>query len=117
MEPRSGPIIPWQRKNGFPLRLSTEASINLADDDELLDLMYEANFRHHYEHSQPYQGRGTGSQQPTRGYQSGQNYLPTQAEQLTGYPPAEVPQGWNAQWQQASQGRGPMGSSLDGQPR
>lgn len=38
-------IIPWQEKNGYPLRLSTEASINLADDDELLDLLYRANFR------------------------------------------------------------------------
>jgi radical SAM superfamily enzyme YgiQ (UPF0313 family) len=38
-------IIPWQEKHGFPLRLMTEASINLADDQELLDLMYQANFR------------------------------------------------------------------------
>ncbi len=38
-------IIPWQRKHGYPLRLTTEASINLADDAELLDLMYQANFR------------------------------------------------------------------------
>ena len=38
-------IIAWQKRNGYPLRLNTEASINLADDCELLDLMYEANFR------------------------------------------------------------------------
>jgi radical SAM superfamily enzyme YgiQ (UPF0313 family) len=38
-------IVAWQRDNGYPLRLSTEASINLADDDDLLELMYEANFR------------------------------------------------------------------------
>lgn len=38
-------IIPWQQKHGYPLRLTTEASINLADDAELLDLMYKANFR------------------------------------------------------------------------
>lgn len=38
-------IIPWQKKHNYPLRLQTEASINLADDPELLDLMYEANFR------------------------------------------------------------------------
>ena len=38
-------IIPWQRKHGYPLRLMTEASINLADDAELLELMYQANFR------------------------------------------------------------------------
>ena len=28
---------------------------------------YQNNFRHHYEHSQPYQGRGTGSPQPAHG--------------------------------------------------
>jgi radical SAM superfamily enzyme YgiQ (UPF0313 family) len=39
-------LVPWQEKNGYPLRLSTEASINLADDRELLELLYAANFRH-----------------------------------------------------------------------
>ncbi|MGH7930679.1 MAG: radical SAM protein, partial [Candidatus Binatia bacterium] len=38
-------IIPWQQKNGYPLRLTTEASVNLADDPELLELLYQANFR------------------------------------------------------------------------
>jgi len=38
-------IIPWQRHHGYPLRLTTEASVNLADDTELMNLMYEANFR------------------------------------------------------------------------
>jgi len=38
-------IIAWQKQHGYPLRLNTEASINLADDAELLNLMYEANFR------------------------------------------------------------------------
>lgn len=38
-------IIPWQQKHGYPLRLTTEASINLADDAELLELLYQANFR------------------------------------------------------------------------
>jgi len=38
-------IIVWQEKHGYPLRLNTEASINLADDPKLLDLMYRANFR------------------------------------------------------------------------
>src|SRR4029077_14010974 len=38
-------IIPWQQEHGYPLRLTTEASINLADDAELLELLYEANFR------------------------------------------------------------------------
>ncbi len=35
----------WQRANGYPLRISTEASIDLADDPELISLMVEANFR------------------------------------------------------------------------
>ena len=38
-------IIPWQQKHSYPLRLTTEASINLADDPELLELLYQANFR------------------------------------------------------------------------
>lgn len=38
-------IIPWQEENNYPLRLMTEASVNLADDEELLELMYQANFR------------------------------------------------------------------------
>jgi radical SAM superfamily enzyme YgiQ (UPF0313 family) len=36
-------VIDWQRANGFPLTFVTEASIDLADDDELLQLMTEAN--------------------------------------------------------------------------
>jgi radical SAM superfamily enzyme YgiQ (UPF0313 family) len=39
-------LVEWQEKNGYPLRLSTEASMNLADDAELMDLMYRANFRY-----------------------------------------------------------------------
>ena len=38
-------IIAWQREHGYPLQLSTEASINLADDLELVELMVKANFR------------------------------------------------------------------------
>ena len=38
-------IVTWQKQHGYPLRLNTEASINLADDPELLNLLYEANFR------------------------------------------------------------------------
>jgi radical SAM superfamily enzyme YgiQ (UPF0313 family) len=38
-------IIAWQQRYSYPLRLNTEASINLADDPELLDLLYQANFR------------------------------------------------------------------------
>jgi len=38
-------IIPWMEEHGYPLRLTTEASIDLANDADLLDLMYRANFR------------------------------------------------------------------------
>jgi len=37
-------IIAWQRENAYPLNLMTEASIDLAEDDEMLALMVEANF-------------------------------------------------------------------------
>ncbi len=37
-------VIAWQKRRGYPLTLFTEASIDLADDPELLDLMVEANF-------------------------------------------------------------------------
>ena len=37
-------LIAWQRQRGFPFEFSTEASVNLADDDELLGLLRDANF-------------------------------------------------------------------------
>ena len=37
-------IVGWQLRHGFPLTLVTEASIDLADDPELMELMVEANF-------------------------------------------------------------------------
>jgi radical SAM superfamily enzyme YgiQ (UPF0313 family) len=37
-------IATWMRKRKFPFVLSTEASINLADDEELMRLLTEANF-------------------------------------------------------------------------
>jgi len=35
-------MIDWQRRHGYPLALFTEASLDLAEDDELLRLMAEA---------------------------------------------------------------------------
>lgn len=37
-------LIAWQEKHRRPFEFSTEASINLADDDELLQLMQQAGF-------------------------------------------------------------------------
>jgi len=37
-------LIAWQKAHGYPFKFSTEASINLADDAELLALMRAANF-------------------------------------------------------------------------
>ena len=38
-------LIPWMAEHGYPFSLITEASVNLAEDQELLDLMIAANFR------------------------------------------------------------------------
>lgn len=37
-------LIPWMAAHGYPFRLATEASIDLAQDQELLELMVAANF-------------------------------------------------------------------------
>ena len=37
-------IVSWQEHHGFPFAFFTEASIDLAQDDELLDLMEQASF-------------------------------------------------------------------------
>jgi radical SAM superfamily enzyme YgiQ (UPF0313 family) len=37
-------VVAWQEKENYPLTLFTEASIDLADDPELMDLMVQANF-------------------------------------------------------------------------
>jgi len=36
-------VADWQKANGYPLTFFTEASLDLADDDELIELMIEAN--------------------------------------------------------------------------
>lgn len=38
-------LVEWQESRGYPLTFSTEASVNLADDREMIDLMVRANFR------------------------------------------------------------------------
>ena len=38
-------LIPWMEQHHYPLKLMTEASIDLANDAELLEMMYRANFR------------------------------------------------------------------------
>ena len=38
-------LIAWQKKHGYPFSLLTEASVNLADDDDLLASMKDAGFR------------------------------------------------------------------------
>jgi len=37
-------IADWQRRHGFPITFFAEASVDLADDSELMQLMTEANF-------------------------------------------------------------------------
>jgi radical SAM superfamily enzyme YgiQ (UPF0313 family) len=38
-------LVDWSRDNGYPFSYITEASINLADDDSLLQMMENAGFR------------------------------------------------------------------------
>jgi len=37
-------LAAWQEQRGYPFEFSTEASINLADDEQLLQMMRQANF-------------------------------------------------------------------------
>jgi tRNA A37 methylthiotransferase MiaB len=37
-------IVSWQESRGYPFSFNTEASVDLAQDDELIDLMVEAGF-------------------------------------------------------------------------
>jgi radical SAM superfamily enzyme YgiQ (UPF0313 family) len=39
-------LKPWSKDHGYPFYFTTEASVNLADDDELLQLMKEVDFRY-----------------------------------------------------------------------
>lgn len=37
-------LIAWQKEHRYPFMLTTEASLNLADDDRMLELLRDANF-------------------------------------------------------------------------
>jgi radical SAM superfamily enzyme YgiQ (UPF0313 family) len=37
-------LIPWMQEHGYPFTLMTEASLNLAEDDEMIELMVQAGF-------------------------------------------------------------------------
>lgn len=37
-------LIEWQKRHGYPFEMSTEASLNLSDDNALLEMMQEAGF-------------------------------------------------------------------------
>jgi radical SAM superfamily enzyme YgiQ (UPF0313 family) len=37
-------LIAWQKAHGYPFEFGTEASVNLADDDQLLKMLGDANF-------------------------------------------------------------------------
>ena len=37
-------LTAWQKANGYPIEFMTEVSLNIAQDDELLDLMAQAHF-------------------------------------------------------------------------
>ncbi len=39
-------LISWSKERNFPFNFTTEVSINLADDDELVQMMVEAGFDH-----------------------------------------------------------------------
>jgi hypothetical protein len=37
-------LVAWQKAHGYPFEFASEASLNLADDDQILGLLREANF-------------------------------------------------------------------------
>ena len=45
IKPMLRDIVAWQQERAYPLTLFTEASIDLAEDEELMELMGRANFQ------------------------------------------------------------------------
>jgi len=45
IKPLLGDVIAWQRSHGYPLAFFTEASLDLAEDPELMQLMVDANIQ------------------------------------------------------------------------
>lgn len=45
-KPLLAEVVAWSKQRKYPFVFSTEASVNLADDDELLELMSDAQFRY-----------------------------------------------------------------------
>ncbi|PZO48655.1 MAG: B12-binding domain-containing radical SAM protein, partial [Phormidesmis priestleyi] len=37
-------LAPWMKEKGYPFTFSTEASVDLANDQEMMDMMTECNF-------------------------------------------------------------------------
>jgi phosphatidylserine/phosphatidylglycerophosphate/cardiolipin synthase-like enzyme len=64
---------------------------------------YAENFRRHFEHSQPYQGRGMSSQPPLRGI------IATEAARFLSDAETEVANNLAEQWSQQAQASGPAG--------
>lgn len=60
-------LIAWSRRNDYPFSFITEASVNLAEDDALLQMMKDANFR------RVFLGIETPVEQSLKEAQKGQN--------------------------------------------
>ena len=41
---RSPHLVAWQKKNDYPLQFACEATLNMAKQPEILELMRQANF-------------------------------------------------------------------------
>ena len=81
-------IIDWQHQHGYPLAFFTEASLDLAEDDELMRLMAEAGHgRRLHRHREPRRGGAPRDQEvperPRRASSSGSRRSRTPAWRST----------------------------------